>query len=156
MGGPGSGGFRGWGWPPGSQDQPGSKKTAVVKATKKAEATRALHYRKRRSKVLTERDYALKEARRYCTRAPTTCSAPKGWRKFKATAENAMVVVAMHHTLPLWLRCKVLERTASAKKLVVVKIIGKLSSPAVDRRISGPRPKLRKVMAFQESALWMK
>lgn len=163
MGGPGSGGFRGKGWPPGSQGGyvSNGRVNAVKQNRKKVGAKAAVKYRKERGEEATERDFALQMARRYSKRAPTKISAPKGWKKFKAeiflgrkAKENE--ILALHHTLPLWLRCKVLERTSCAKSLVVVEIKEKLSCDAVNRRVSGPRPKLRNVMAFPESALWMK
>ena len=162
MGGPGSGGFRGYGRPPGSDGGYGTKAAAKArKPRKNYGAKSALDYRQTRGDVATAREYALQMARRACKRAPTKCSAPKGWKKFQATVflkrkAKKNEVLALHHTLPLWLRCEVLELTSCAKNLVLVEIKGTMSGDAVNRRVSGPLPKLRKVMAFPESALWMK
>ena len=101
MGGPGSGGFRGYGYPPGSQPGPPDAQR-VFKAPKPRQpgANVALKYRKNRDPRATQREYALQEARRYLKRGSgAKTAAPRGWRKLKGATLHKEVV-AMHYTLP--------------------------------------------------------
>ena len=157
MGGPGSGGFRGFGWPPGSQPGPdmGAEAKAKAKARKprKTIAKRAKKYRATRGKRATEREYALNEARRNLKRGLAAKRAPRGWRKLKGTDRSKSKVLAMHYALQIWLRCKMVEFTSCADNLVLVEVQGRLDG--AERRDRGPKPKLRKLMAFPVKELWI-
>ena len=155
MGGPGSGGFRGYGWPPGSNPGPDAQRVFKAPKPRQPGAKVALNYRQKRDPRATQREYALQEARRYLKRGSVAKKAPRGWRKLKGATLHKEVV-AMHYTLPVWLRCSVLEYTSCARKLVLVSVKGRLKEAAVNRRVSGAKPKLRKLMAFSFKDLYMK
>lgn len=127
MGGPGSGGFRGYGWPPGSLPCPASQLSTYStrrRRPKASNASRQKKYRKRRDAKSTARDKALQEARRLSSVRRSNVrmyKAPSKWVKFKKTSKTK-TVITLHHSLPLWLRCKIKEFTTCKDSLVLLKV----------------------------------
>jgi len=130
MGGPGSGGFRGYGWPPGSLPCPVSQLSAYSmpqmqqRRPKASNASRQKKYRKHRDPKSTARDKALQEARRLSSVRRSNVrmfKAPIKWKKFKKTSK-IKTVITLHHSLPLWLRGKIKEFTTCKDSLVLLKV----------------------------------
>lgn len=166
MGGPGSGGFRGYGWPPGSADGPSqssqlSQSSTTVRARKGLRVRKAINqkrYRTTRSKNATVREKALQEARRMSTLREYNVRAIKPlkhWTKFKQPSKKKFVVF-LHDVLPLWLRGKIKEFTSCRGNLVLLDVDEEpMLKVGETKQCCGPRRKVKSSMAVPLKDLWI-
>jgi len=166
MGGPGSGGFRGYGWPPGSS--PGPSQSSSQSSTKKrwkpprrnSQALKAKRYRKNRGKTATVREKAMQEARRISkVRKDNVLRFPKprevSWRKFRKSS-RVQVVVALHDTLPLWIRGQIKEFSECGEKLVLLNVETKPVYTCEEvKPVKGWPRKIKELMAVPLKDLWI-
>lgn len=163
MGGPGSGGFRGYGWPPGSADGPSQSSqssTRPRKLPKPQRASKFKRYRKNRGKKATLREKALQEARRISAVREDHVNAfkrPQTWKKFRKSSKKKFVVF-LHDTLPLWLRAKIIEFTECRGELVLLEVDKDplLRCGEVKQSSHGGHPKkVKSPMAVPLKDLWL-
>jgi len=168
MGGPGSGGFRGYGWPPGSAPGPSQtySQSSSQSSTKKrwkpprSQASRAKRYRKTRGAAATNREKALHEARRLSElRKDNVIRFPKprevSWRKFRKST-RAKIVLALHDTLPLWIRGQIEEFSTCGEKLVLLRVQTEPVYTCEEvKPIKGWPRKIKSLMAVPLKDLWV-
>ena len=161
MGGPGSGGFRGYGYPPGSQSESAQdrrkvKKTRKVpicgaKRTKKWEASLQAPQRERLS--------ALKESRRVAAQRRENVAKyrkpVRAWKKWTAKS-RVTEAFALHHSRPIWLCVALKEMTDLTKeRLVVCKVKRVFKTVASDEVFYGPKFQVPSLIAVPRADLWI-